>query len=45
MKSRDDCGHKIVSNIMTINLNVFNTIMKGIIDDKDDGLTITMYRH
>ena len=46
MRSGDDSGHNLVSYVVTVNLNVLYTLMKGWISgDEDSGLIITMHGH
>ena len=46
MRGGNNFGHNLVSNIVTINLNVLCTLMKsGIVSDEDSSLIIIMHGH
>ena len=46
MRGRDNSGHNLVLNVVTINLNVLRTLMRSeIASNEDSGLIITMHGH
>ena len=46
MRSRDDSRHKLVLDVVAVNLNMLCIVMKGeIAKNKDSNLIITIHRH